>query len=230
MARLTGSKLNTLKLVLYDLQCDEIRAVEKVATSDFVTTDEYKEKISVLLDTMSRHKKLKVFGLRKIIVIITAVTLILALAITAVAYREEIADFFETYFDDGLQLEVDDQEYIPADGRYVITRIPEGFEETYSNQTKLKFQTEWTHGDEFIYLEQTVLTDGYQVNIDTESEHFKKENIFGITVYYTYKHGVHTAVWKNERYGFSLDCECDISWEEIKLLILSMKVEPLTNE
>ena len=94
MAKLTSAGLDTLKLILRDLQTEEIKAIEKEPEIDFTLSIEYKSKIKAIISSLNNGGVNKVFGWKKIIIIITAVTLVLALAITAIALREKIADFF----------------------------------------------------------------------------------------------------------------------------------------
>ena len=227
MAKLTSDGLSILKLILRELQAEEIKAIEKEPEIDFTPSVEYRSKIKALISGLSNKGENKVFGWKKIIVIITAVTIILALAITAIALREKIADFFETETDGGIRLNLPEESPGSKEGYYLLVSIPDGFEKSYFNADKRRIITEWSRGDELICFEQRLMSTGDQIDFDTESEDYRKEKIGEYTVYYTYKYSTHFTVWKNDKYVFFLDCESDVlTWEEIKNLIFTMKLEP----
>jgi len=228
MIKFEKFKLNTLKQVLFDLQTDEIRAVEKEPEIEFLPSEEYKSKINTLINSIRKDGKIKVLGWRKIIVIISAITLLLALTLTAIAIREEIIAFLESKTDGGIKLNVTGETPELIEGYYLPAKIPEGFVNTYLNDDKKHMVTEWEREEELICLEQILMSEGDQVDMDTESETYRKEQIGRFTVYYIFKYGTHNAVWKNDKYVFILYCESDaLTFEEIKELILSMKVEPI---
>ena len=227
MAKLTSAGLDTLKLILRDLQTEEIKAIEKEPEIDFTLSVEYRSKIKAIISSLNNGGVNKVFGWKKIIIIITAVTLVLALAITAIALREKIADFFETGTEGGVRLNVPEESPASKDGYYLLVSIPDGFEKSYFNADKRRIITEWSREDELICFEQRLMSTGDQIDFDTESEDYRKEKIGEYTVYYNYKYSTHSAVWKNDRYVFFLDCESEVlTWEDIKNLIATMKLEP----
>ena len=230
MSELSFAQAGIIKKALLEIELLEINHIEKTTTLDFVPSTEYEEYIEKLLNKCDSEKKRRRLGLRRIIALAAAVAIIFAMAITAFAFRKQIVDFIETLVPGGVRLEPDGGEFKPVEGYYVFSKLPEAYEVTYHTENKVQIETEWTNGENVIFLQQTVLTERYQVDIDTESEHYRKEKVGPYTVHYTYKYGTHTVVWENDRYGFVLNCIFETTFEEIKEMILTMEVLPLSED
>ena len=231
MSELSFAQEGIIKKALLEIELLEINHIEKTTTLDFVPSTEYEEYIEKLLNKSDSEKKRRRLGLRRIIAVVAAVAIIFAMAITAFAFRKQIVDFIETLVPGGVRLEPDGGEFSPTNAYYHPTIIPDGFEVDYFENNDVSITTEWVRGDnEYIILDQVVLSERYQVDIDTESEHYRKEKVGPYTVHYTYKYGTHSAVWENDRYGFVLNCIYETTFEEIKEMILTMEVLPLSED
>lgn len=233
MSELSFAQEGIIKKALLEIELLEINHIEKTTTLDFVPSTEYEEYIEKLLNKSDSEKKRRRLGLRRIIALAAAVAIIFAMAITAFAFRKQIADFIETQIKGGLKLEYNDGKYEKTTGYYKPTKIPSGFEITYYYESSTYIITEWSSSsdiNDIMVLEQTVLSDGYQATIDTESEYYKKFRVENYTVHYNYKLGTHSAIWNNEQYAFVFNCTYDITLEEIKEMILTMEVLPLSED
>ncbi|MBQ2876815.1 MAG: DUF4367 domain-containing protein [Clostridia bacterium] len=226
MMGLKNKQFDLIVQVLRDINSREVDAIEKTESPNVAFSQNYDETIQNIF----KKERVAKYNYKRIISIIAAAVLIIALTVTAFAFRKQIVDFIETLVPGGVRLEPDGGEFKPVEGYYVFSKLPEAYEVTYHTENKVQIETEWTNGENIIFLQQTVLTERYQVDIDTESEHYRKEKVGPYTVHYTYKYGTHTVVWENDRYGFVLDCFAELTWEEIKEMILTMEVLPLSED
>ncbi len=201
-----------LKKALAVIDACEMAKIEALPNVNIAHSPEYLEKIKSIFELA--EKKTKRLAINKIIAIIAAAVLILALSITAYAFREPIFNFFEETFGNRLILISNGAKVIEKE--MTIGYIPENFVSNSENHRISLVQFEYRHKD----TEKSLIYEQYpgastQIGLNMKELNCEKI-IDGETVYYkTEKGDLKTLTWRDSEYAYQIACYADISWEEI---------------
>jgi len=171
--------------------------------------------------------------LRRVIAVIIAAALLIATAVTAVAFKEKLLDF-------SIQRE-DTHTHLTLHGNnsfkkrlteiYLPTYIPEGFSLKSHEYNSAYSLTSWNNGEADIYLEQSVIGENGR-SIDTEDGDLV-EAVFGDQpVYYATKakYNAFTAVWHTDKYIYDFYAPLDLGLEELEKIIASISLDSRVND
>ena len=182
------------------------------------TTEEEKREFAEHLQKRQKTRETK----HKTAALIIALMLVL-LTSSAVIFREEIAGFFISFFDDHASIDTDSSGLTEIDVYYEPTYIPEGY--NYRDGFKNELTTAYYYTNAVkaeIRIEQTLFNNA-DINIDTENAEHGSRMIGETEVYYTIKKSTVTLVWRNETCSFLLMCPDSFSWEEIERIVTGIK-------
>ena len=153
---------------------------------------------------------------RKIAAVILAGALIIA-ALTACAIYKAKNGFFENTFELFTEFsEHDDNGFI--DSAFYPAYIPDGYDLVKTTKTLTVIQTKWACGNDRIVFSQHSLND-IKITLDTEDTSYTTEDIGKYAVSYVRKSGTYYAVWRNEKYAFTLSCPESIEKEDFRKII-----------
>lgn len=160
---------------------------------------------------------------KKIVAIIIAAVLIIASALTALAFKEKLLDFIERREDTHTSLDSPEGESgkEQIEEIYLPSYIPERFSLKSHSSSSASVVTIWTDGESDMVFVQ-MPRQNTNTSINTENEDYT-EAVFGNqAVYYTVKHGTFGAVWHTEDYVYRLDAFSPFDLEEIEKIIKSI--------
>lgn len=168
-------------------------------------------------------KSAKHLSLRKAVAIIIAAVLIIASAVTALAFKEKLLDFIERREDTHTSLDYPEG----AGGKekieeiYLPSYIPERFSLKSHSSSSASVVTIWTDGESDIVFVQMPRQNS-NTSINTENENYTEALFGNQPVYYTVKHGTFGAVWHTEDYVYRFDAFSPLDIEQIEEIIVSV--------
>ena len=210
---------------------EEYSRYEEVAIdnlSNAEPSDRYREQIRRLI---SEHKAPSSFREKLAIpdyrrkVVLTAVLVVLLLALTACGVKYAYDWFTITHHDKGSNFEYEDTGIKGIEAYYEPAAIPESF--IQSDKTKnsianiIVYQNDQ---DNRIIFKQILLANGW-FSLNTENKEYGERNIDNIQVFYAKGDDEWSVVWRNEFYRFLIHCPSSFTWEEVEELVLSVKPE-----
>ncbi len=214
---MTKEQLELVKKALYQAEVIRVKQIEALPKADFVPDDEYKQRISALIE---ETKKPKAISLKKRIIVLVAAILMLALIITACAFKNEIKGFFVNMFDTFASATSDkDKQYNYT--AYKINSLPNGYSEYSSSVVKTSSTTIYSNGKHNIMLYQATISKSVAF-FDTKSDEYNLLTISNTKVYYREENSCFYIYWTDPDYMFYLSCPVNIEWATIEEMILSI--------
>ena len=201
----------------------EVRLAESLPTPAFDFSSSFEKRIKEIEVGAPKKTKPQITSRRLVIAIIAAV-LLLALSITACAYREQIGDLIESIFADHNEY---DKVYGPtAEINESMTPmyIPDRYILTSRFISSEKIVMHWTNNDLFIDYRLTVLNNG-TIFVDTEGATRGAIYIDGEIIDTFTKYNTVALVWDDGVYAYVLTCPEELGLEEIEKIIRS--IEPV---
>ncbi|MBQ8741327.1 MAG: DUF4367 domain-containing protein, partial [Clostridia bacterium] len=157
-------------------------------------------------------------------VMFVAILTLFTAAFSVKAIREPVLKFIKQVYETFTDYLFEGDTTITIDKEYVITNLPEGFEQISKIQNDFIITTKYENdkGDCVVFSQQISRgNSGYA--IDSEQGNIIVEKVDGIDVIFKEFHNVKTAIWLKDGYVFIIDCHGDISFNIIEQLIMSVK-------
>lgn len=157
-------------------------------------------------------------------VIFVAILTLFTAAFSVKAIREPIIKFIKQVYESFTQYSFDGDTVETINKEYTITKMLDGYEQidklTSDNTIATTYKNEL--GDTIIFTQMTTeYSTGYLV--DNESGEQYTETVDGIEIDFKEWYDTKTAIWANDGYVFSIDCIGNISFEDIKQIIRTIK-------
>ena len=171
----------------------------------------------------SRKTKTRIISKKRIVAAIIAAALLIASAITAVAFKEKLLDFLEIKTDTHTSLFTPENENANEEIKEIFlpTYIPDGYIAKSYNATSQSVISVWNNGNNDIYFKQLPIKNT-SFAINTEDDDYIEAVFGGQPIYYSVKHNIFGAVWHTEDYVYNLNAPWDIGIEEIEKIITSI--------
>ena len=180
-------------------------------------SDRHKAAMQAILDGTYERKSVWRLTKAKIAAIIVAAALLLA----GCAYRNEIRDFIEKFYDNCIVIMFSDKanEGKMMEEIYELSYVPEGYvlEDTIADQTHVKYKYRNSDGS-FIRFSQIIL-DGFAYAFDNENGSYEYITIENIKVYHHNSDVFHLYLWNDGSYAYELRSNVPIPTEELILII-----------
>lgn len=193
-------------------KANEADLAEKIEPSD-----RHKATMQAILDGTYERKSVWKLTKAKIAAIIVAAALLLA----GCAYRNEIRDFIEKFYDNCIVVMFSDKanEGKMIEEVYELSYVPEGYvlEDTIADPTNIRYEYRNSNGS-FIRFSQIIL-DGYTYAFDNESGSYEYITIENIKVYHHNSDVFHLYLWNDGSYAYELRSNVPIPTEELILII-----------
>ena len=215
------NSLAIIKRALNDIDKYEIKRMEPRAIHNMPDAEKFDEKVLAII---AKNRTTRSFSSKRFIAALIAAAILLSAAITVYAFREPIKDFFIEKFGTHDRYSYNGATPSPiADGIYQPTWLPNDYKQTTYNESVYAVQTMWSDGANRIILNQKTASTS-SGSFDTENAENEIITINSQKYYYTSKNGVHSLVWMNEKYIFTLWCT-NITKDDALKIATSLKVE-----
>lgn len=157
-------------------------------------------------------------------VIIVAVLTLFTAAFSVKAIREPIIKFIKQVYESFTHYSFDGNTVETITKEYAITQMLDGYEQidkiANDNSVVTTYRNEV--GDSITFSQMTTEhSAGYFV--DNESGDLYAETVDGIKVEFKEWYDTKTAIWTNDGYVFTINCTGNISFDEIKQMIISVE-------
>lgn len=213
------------------------QAFREVVSLEFshIPTDEnniqytFSEKFNKRMEKLIKAQKKVYWNLvsttsKRVAIIFVAIFTMFTAAFSVKAIREPVIEFIKKVYESFTQYSFDGDTVETINEEYTITKMLDGYEQidklTSDNTIATTYKNEL--GDTIIFTQMTTeYSTGYLV--DNESGEQYTETVDGIEIDFKEWYDTKTAIWANDGYVFSIDCIGNISFEDIKQIIRTIK-------
>lgn len=212
-------------------------AFREVVSSEFaqIPTDEdsidftFSEKFIKRMDKLIRAQRKSYYkfintAAKRAAVIFAAIITLFTASLSVKAIREPVVKFIKQVYETFIHytFEGDTVEIITKE--YTITQMLDGYEQFDKLTSENTIATTYKNklGDTIIF---TQMTTEYSIGyfVDNESGEQYTETVDDIEIEFKEWYDTKTAIWANDGYVFSIDCIGNISFEDIKQIIRTIK-------
>ena len=212
-------------------------AFREVISSEFaqIPTDEssidftFSEKFIKRMDKLIRaqrksyYKFINTAGKRAAVIFAAIITLFTA-SLSVKAIREPVVKFIKQVYETFIHYSFDGDTVEIITKEYTITQMLDGYEQFDKLTSENTIATTYKNklGDTIIF---TQMTTEYSIGyfVDNESGEQYTETVDDIEIEFKEWYDTKTAIWANDGYVFSIDCIGNISFEDIKQIIRTIK-------
>ena len=192
---------------------------------DFTFSEKFNKKMEKLIKSQRKPywNFISTVSRRAAVIIVAIITLVTA-AFSVKAIREPIIKFIKQVYESftHYSFEGDTVEIITKE--YTITQMLDGYEQFDKLTSENTIATTYKNklGDTIIF---TQMTTEYSIGyfVDNESGEQYTETVDDIEIEFKEWYDTKTAIWTNDGYVFSIDCIGNISFEDIKQIIRTIK-------
>ena len=212
-------------------------AFREVVSSEFahIPTDEssidftFSEKFMKRMDKLIKSQRKPYWNFistvsRRAAVIIVAIITLVTAAFSVKAIREPIIKFIKQVYESFTHYSFDGDTVEIITKEYTITQKLDGYEQFDKLTSENTIATTYKNklGDTIIC---TQMTTEYSIGyfVDNESGEQYTETVDDIEIEFKEWYDTKTAIWANDGYVFSIDCIGNISFEDIKQIIRTIK-------
>ncbi len=200
------------KTALAKIEALEMAKIEALPKAEFIHSSEYLNKIEQIFEFS--EKKAKKISVNRLIAIIAAAIVIIALSLTACTFREAIFDFFEEMSGNRMNLTANGAKLIERE--MSVGYVPGVFTQTEEIRDSLSVIITYQHKEtkeKMTYEQYPSASSLIWLNLkNAEYEKINDEK----TVYYKHeKGGLKTLIWRDSEYSYVITCYADISWDEM---------------
>lgn len=212
-------------------------AFREVVSSEFaqIPTDEdsidftFSEKFIKRMDKLIKSQRKPYWNFistvsRRAAVIIVAIITLVTAAFSVKAIREPIIKFIKQVYESFTHYSFDGDTVEIITKEYTITQMLDGYEQFDKLTSENTIATTYKNklGDTIIF---TQMTTEYSIGyfVDNESGEQYTETVDNIEIEFKEWYDTKTAIWANDGYVFSIDCIGNISFEDIKQIIRTIK-------
>lgn len=213
------------------------QAFREVVSLEFshIPTDEnsikytFSEKFNKRMNKLIKSQKKVYWNLvntatKRAAIIFIAILTVFTATFSVEAIREPIIKFIKQVYESFTHYSFDGDTIEFIEKEFAIHQMPEGYEQIDKTVTDNSVVTIYKNElDYTIYFLQST-TDSHTVFfVDNESGNSYTETVNGINVDFKEWYDTKTAMWTQNGYVFTLDCTGNISFDEIKQMIMSIE-------
>lgn len=160
---------------------------------------------------------------KQILAALIAAILIIASAVTAIAFKDKILGFFESKEDTNTSLISPGGEGTNDKIKEVFlpTYIPEGFVSKTYECYPIVVNSVWSNGKDNIIFAQMPIKNT-QLSWNTEKENYTEALFGNQPIYYLINKNSFSAVWHTEDYVYTFDAPSSLGLDEIEKIIASI--------
>lgn len=157
-------------------------------------------------------------------VVVVAILTVFTAAFSVKAIREPVIRFIKQVYETFTDYLYEGDTTVKIDKEYVITYLPEGFEQTSKTNNDVRITTKYesNKGDSIIFS-QRITSGNSGWAVDIEQGDIKSETIDGIDIKFYESEEEKIVIWLKDGYVFVLNCQADIGIDTIKQIALSIK-------
>lgn len=192
---------------------------------DFTFSERFNKRMEKLIKAQRKpYWKFISTASKRAAVIVVAILTLFTASLSVKAIREPIIKFIKQVYESFTHYSFDGDTVEIISKEYTITKMLDGYEQidklTSDNTIATTYKNEL--GDTIIFTQMTTeYSIGYLV--DNESGEQYTETVDGIEIDFKEWYETKTAIWANDGYVFSIDCIGNISFEDIKQIIRTIK-------
>lgn len=161
---------------------------------------------------------------KRVAIIFLAIFTMFTAAFSVKAIREPIIEFIKQIYESFTHYTFDGDTIEFIEKEFSIHQIPYGYEQIDKTTTDNSVVTIYKNElDYTIYFSQSTTDSHTGFFVDNENGDLYTETINGINVDFKEWYDTKTAMWTQNGYVFTLDCTGNISFEEIKQMIMSIE-------
>lgn len=212
-------------------------AFREVISSEFaqIPTDEssidftFSEKFIKRMDKLIRAQRKSYYkfintAAKRAAVIFAAIITLFTASLSVKAIREPVVKFIKQVYETFIHYSFDGDTVEIITKEYTITQMLDGYEQFDKLTSENTIATTYKNklGDTIIF---TQMTTEYSIGyfVDNESGEQYTETVDDIEIEFKEWYDTKTAIWANDGYVFSIDCIGNISFEDIKQIIRTIK-------
>lgn len=193
-------------------------------SEDDTCSDGHINTILTIIKNSTIQEKKKSKG--RLIAALIAAALLLA-GCTAYIYRNQISSFVETYFNEWIRVNIDDEggEYINViNDVYELTYIPEGYEldGKFVDDVGVTYIYQDNNGNT-ITFNQISLGSSYSIDIDNDTDEVTVLKHNGKEIYFRNTEILQVYIWRDENYIMDLNVSSSLPQEEALRIIDEIK-------
>lgn len=192
---------------------------------NYVFSTRFNKKMEKLIRSQKKiyYNLINTVAKRVAIIFLLAIALFTT-ACSVKAIREPIVNFIKYVYETFTHYSFEGETTNKISREYVISEIPQGFEETNKISNDAIVVTEFTNAAGDI-IEFTQMTTAYSMGyfLDNEYDEITKEIINGVEVEFKKWYDVQSAIWTKDGYVFALDCYGDIAFNVIIDILSSIR-------
>lgn len=192
---------------------------------DFTFSEKFNKKMEKLIKSQRKPywNFISTVSRRAAVIIVAIITLVTA-AFSVKAIREPIIKFIKQVYESFTHYSFDGDTVEIITKEYTITQMLDGYEQFDKLTSENTIATTYKNklGDTIIF---TQMTTEYSIGyfVDNESGEQYTETVDDIEIEFKEWYDTKTAIWANDGYVFSIDCIGNISFEDIKQIIRTIK-------
>ncbi len=192
---------------------------------NYVFSERFNKKMERLIKSQKRlYWNFVNTAAKRVAVIFVVIFTIFTAAFSVKALREPILKFIKQVYDTFVYYAYEGDTTETITKEYVITQLPEGFEQTDKIQSEATIITIYENAQgNTIEFAQTATEQHSGFFFDNENGIIYTEIIKGINIEFHETYDTRQALWLKEGYVFEITCYGDISVDTIKQIILSIK-------
>lgn len=213
------------------------QAFREVVSLEFshIPTDEnsiqytFSEKFNKRMEKLIKAQKKVYWNLvsttsKRVAIIFLAIFTMFTATFSVKAIREPIIEFIKQVYESFTHYTFDGDTIEFIEKEFSIHQIPYGYEQIDKTTTDNSVVTIYKNElDYTIYFSQSTTDSHTGFFVDNENGDLNTETINGINVDFKEWYDTKTAMWTQNGYVFTLDCTGNISFEEIKQMIMSIE-------
>ena len=226
---MTNYEIDILKKTLLKVEQKELKRFKNLPDKKI----ELSEKFENGIQKLAKKRKTLIWQAtktvpRRIAVVFVAAIITFCMMMSISAIRIPVINFFVNIYEEFIGIFVNEEEGAYVPDKIETVALPTYMIDDYILDDSQNYgrdaETYWvnSYGD-VIILYQEILEDEMQATIDNENIDYQEETLNNITIYYTINNGEYQLIWSNGGYLFTLMCMEDISFNEIKMIIFSIK-------
>ena len=192
---------------------------------EFEFSNRFNKRMERLINAQRKsYYKLINTAAKRVAIIFILILTMFTTAFSVKAIREPIIEFVKQIYETFVHYSVEGDTVDKITKEYNITEVNVGFIEIDRNTTDISVTTTYENssGDVIIFSQLTTQSSS-GLFFDNENGNVFVELVNGCEVEFKEWYDNKTAIWTNDGYVFSIDCIGNISFDEIKQMIISIK-------
>ena len=192
---------------------------------DFVFSERFNKRMAKLIYSQKKaYYHLINTAAKRVAIIIVLILTMFTAAFSVKAIREPIIEFVKQIYETFIHYSYEGDTIDKITKEYNITKTPEGFNNTGIARNDNAIITTYENiSKDTIVFSQMITETNTGLFVDNESGNSYIETINGLEVEFKEWYETKTALWTDDGYVFIIECMGDISFDEIKQIIISIE-------